>query len=346
MTTVDRAGSLDGLRAVLRPIEAVDPSRRIPDPAALRERWVAYVVAGEGSEVLRDLVQHPDPLILRLFDYPGQMRRWSYSAPDVRDRLATVGLNPVRVAKARHAYYASHEPTLAELARLGRLWAAMGPPNRVADGVPLWFTALLNDVTKTFPTRRPSDAAIAAARGRWTPDFLAAILSTAGPARPAVVFLALFQQEPHLPSRFLPNQLPQVDDYLIAHAADIPASCVRVLTSHGRIALCERAAANPTLGRAFASFVALSSVDPSKPVRVAAIRVLEALPASSWSVELRSTLAKVPESRAGELVEFLWRSREGQSVLGEAATDGAKIAALYEQARRRAKALHARRSEA
>lgn len=322
---------LPSLVTALLPLKAADP--------VLQQRAVAYVHDGSGPELLHELEQSKQPQLDELLISPGRLKSWSWPSEATKTKLKALGLDKDKVGRARNMYYGS-AATATQFVRFGRLIAAVSTDvNRTAPGVPTWLTALLNDVANTFPSGTWSDEVIAKRLPQWSPLFVESLLAEAGePAaeRVRVTLAALLQQCDDLyGNRFAPHRLPGMDAYLTSNASDLMPALVAGLVAATRTDLVERAETNPALAVATALVIAAGCADPAKGVRTAALRALAVLPAATRAEVLPPVLARVPASRAGDLVELLGRDEEGAALLRAAVEGGAKLSSLVDQASRR-----------
>lgn len=327
------------------PLKALEHSTAAPDGSTLFDRCVAYVFDGDHAPVILELDGRADSEAANLMGTAGRLTPWSRASSSVRPQLEKLGLTEGKAEENRSAYYSSNQPTVPQWVRLGRVLTVIGEgPNRTVKGVPLWLTALVNDLAMSCPRPAKDPEKIAALRGEWTPDRLAALLAHEGEdaARiPEIVVQVLFQRDQDLWGRLFPDRLPGIDDYLLAHGAEISPASVSLLAAAGRASLAERAAANPAVADALAQVVGALSVDTGKTVRAPAIKALHLLSDERRGEVLAPVLAKVPASRAGEVVEYLGRTPHGKKLLGDAVAAGSKIAVLAAQVNDRMQVLDA-----
>lgn len=326
----------DRLVDALRPLQAQSES--------LFERCVGYVHDGSGAEVLVELERTKSTDLVQLLHNPGRLDGWWWPSDATTAAWKKLGLTkPRQVPRARNLYYAS-SPEPVELIRFGRLLAALAVDvNRTVTGVPVWLTALVNDVVGTFPDRNNDAGVVAKRLPQWSAAFTVTLLELAdvtdGTA-PVVAILALAQAGPeHYQRQLEPHDLRGFDDLLAAHAGSLTPALVARLNAGGRTLLMERAAEVPAINIALAPVVAALGLDTTKGSRTAALRALEELPRQHWADAVRPVLAKASAARAGDLVNLLGRDAVGAELLREAAAGGAKIAALVEKAAQRREAI-------
>ena len=307
-------GKVRGLvEAALLPLTAVSDT--------LHARCVDFVVDGSNLELLMELAASRDPLRDGVLVAPGQLLGWFEVPEPALEALARFGLMQrnaagdfpyvtPRLLRRRDPLYRSTDLTLQQWVRWGRLLAEVGAgPNRVADGVPLWFLALVNDVLATCPSDGRASRDIAIVRQHWSPEFLAALLVDAG-APPddvaEVLMLALYQDAGGYQGMTpLPSVLPGVRDYLAAHGSSISGTSVARLAAAGRVRLAEEAIKDPAVARGIAHLMAAMSVDTSKLARQAAVKAMGNIPTDVLITNLAPVLAKATAARASELVQFL-----------------------------------------
>ena len=327
------AGPGQRLREALLPIRAVSDE--------LYRRAVGFVHDGSGPEVLLELDPAHAPDLRKLMGDPGVVtpyQTWIDDKLGARLRQAGVTGRPRQtVPHLRSQLYRDPQTSQPEFLRLGRLLAVIGTgPNRRVDGVPLWLTALLNDLTKTVGPD-------AAAHLTWPPERFADLLRHDGAPEaeiPALVFLAVSEQERVWGGRtLLPHALPGIDNYLLGFGHLIDPAALDRLSALGRTGVAERAAANPQVAPVMAAMLAHLSVDPAKGVRAAAVEALQVLPWPAQVSVLGPVLQRVPAARAAELIEYLSRGEAGAELLGQAVAAGGRIGAAVEKADARRRAL-------
>ncbi len=337
-------GKVRGLvEAALLPLTAVSDT--------LHARCVDFVVDGSNLELLMELAASRDPLRDGVLVAPGQLLGWFEVPEPALEALARFGLMQrnaagdfpyvtPRLLRRRDPLYRSTDLTLQQWVRWGRLLAEVGAgPNRVADGVPLWFLALVNDVLATCPSDGRASRDIAIVRQHWSPEFLAALLVDAG-APPddvaEVLMLALYQDAGGYQGMTpLPSVLPGVRDYLAAHGSSISGTSVARLAAAGRVRLAEEAIKDPAVARGIAHLMAAMSVDTSKLARQAAVKAMGNIPTDVLITNLAPVLAKATAARASELVQFLSAVEGGMDVLSTAAAANPKLAVALDQLSRR-----------
>lgn len=323
------------LRNALLPLQAADPE--------LYQRAVGYVHDGGHLELVHELEQRKLAVLEELLIAPGRLKSWSWPSDAIKAKLKTLGLDRDKVERARNLYYAS-AASPAQLVRLGRLLAAIATDvNRTTTGVPIWLTALVNDVANTFPSGKWSDEIVAKRLPAWRPELIENLLAEADVAaaeRVPIVLGVLCQQTDSLyGNTFAPHRLPGLTDYLQAHGGAVTPELVSRLVASGRADLMERAEQNPGVAAALAPAIAAGCVDTAKGVRTPALRALAVLPPALRAQVLAPVLARVPAARAGDLVELLGRDAAGAALLADAVAGGAKIAALVDQASQRLDAI-------
>ncbi|MDF1488944.1 hypothetical protein [Tessaracoccus caeni] len=311
----------------------------------LADRCVAFVRDGSDPGVLWDLEHAANPELVQLLHNPARLDPWWWAAESTRKAWEGLGLTPDHVLQGRHNYYgASHPPE--ELVRLGRLLAALATEvNRQADGVPLWLTALLNDVVATIPNRAAGRESIMQALPQWQAGFVVQLLSVDGEAggdEAAVALRALIQASPDSGyRRFQPHELPGVRE-LILSCGRLSPSQVAGLNAEARVWLMQKAADEVGVGEALSDVVAAYTVDTAKSVRAAALNALSRLSQQCRAEAIAPVLARASASRAADLVEALSRDPQGTRLLAEAVEGGAKIGALVAQSTQRMEAIEAK----
>ncbi|MGC3953949.1 MAG: DUF4132 domain-containing protein [Propionicimonas sp.] len=327
------------------------PSQRLTDALyplqahseALFERCVRYVHDGSDAQVIQELEQVKSPDLVQLMANPGRLENWWWPSDQARKAWRKLGLKEKQVAQSRNQYYSS-AVSPERLIRFGRLLAALAiDVNRTVKDVPVWLTALLNDVVGTFPDRRLDREVVNRRLRDWRADLVVTLLTTDGvPAdeAPALAILALCQPGPEsYYSSLEPHDLPGMDDLLVAHGRELTPALAARLGADGRTWLMERAAAVPAIGIALAPVVATLCTDTAKGPRTAALNAFEELPAELRAEVVRPVLAKVTAARGSELVNLLGRDAAGAQLLDEAVAAGAKIATLVDQAAQRREAI-------
>lgn len=336
--------------------DALQPLKGVS--AELHQRSVAFITEGEDPTVLLDLAAQPAGLAYRLLAHPGDLEPWYWVQDDVAKILQQLDIIPrssrshdraERIHGLRDKAYRSDAPSVIQWIRLARLFEAVNPtPNRSSKAVPVWFTALTNDLVasahsvKSGPSKQ-SD--LLTTRPLWTADRLASMLSEEGVADgdvPTVMLVGLFQDTDQFSAtRALPADLPGVTAYLVAHASSVPGSAMSSLSASGRSLLAERSTKDPALANAVAHLLATLTVDTSKNARGAAIKALQTLDPSTQATTLTSVLAKAPASRSAEIVEYLAGSEGGNDVLQAAAAANARLVPLIDQATARRETIEA-----
>ncbi|MFT3887314.1 MAG: DUF4132 domain-containing protein [Arachnia sp.] len=331
----DAPKRLDLMHAALRPLDA--------HAAGLTDRCVAYVRQGDDAVVL-ELQRAGRDEPVQLLHNPGCVGTWWWPTPPTAEAWKSMGLTATQVESARSDYYAS-QPSTEELVRFGRLLAALNPGvNRRVEGVPVWVTALINDVAVTYPDRGPDVRPFADRLPRWRAPFVAELLAADGAPPDEAVRLAILAiaqaPEDSGSRRCLPNSFPGVDDLLAQGGVLTPADAAR-LNAEGRTWLMGRAEQTPAVGAALAPVVAALTLDTAKGPRAAALRALQALPPEVRAGAIRPVLAAAAPGRAAELVDLLGRVPGGPELLAEAVADGARIGAVVEQSALRLQAIEA-----
>ncbi|MCL2424371.1 MAG: HEAT repeat domain-containing protein, partial [Micrococcales bacterium] len=310
-------------------------SLAVYDPG-LVDRCAAYVRSGTEPDLpdrLAELATQPLPADTRfglatvgeLFDIlmyePGAFHpRYGQHTKNYHVALEAVraeGVSPIDHLRARRDYFASSAP-IAMMVRLARLLAC-GNPDRLVDGVPPWFTVLVNEMHGK----------------RWTGEALAEALAHAGtPATqiPSQVLLATFQT----PGRwFEPNSVPRqvrgLDEYLVANSELIPPEAPNVLRADARLLLLART----SLTDGLPAVVGALTCDSSKKVRVAAIHALGRLPGQVQAEVLVSPLSRTSAPRAMEVVDYLVSTAHGSAVLTGAVAANPRLATTVAEARER-----------
>ena len=328
----------------------------------LHARCVAYVLDGSDPGLLMELDRQLDPLLEHLLGSPGKLALLYQTHQQAQALLTKLGLikrgshasASEAVLGLRNTLYLSSAPSDLQWARFGRLLALLGDgPNRTTQGVPDWFTALINDVVATVPDQTHRNGSLkgrlAQLRPSWGPERLGAVLLADGMAPedvPTAVLLGLFQSAGD-PYYWLlsPDGLPGIDAFLAAHGHAVPASAMGKLAAVGRTKLAEHAASDPSTATGIAHLLAALSVDTSKLARAAAIKALDAVAAGPRAVALGPVLAKAPAARAGELVEFLVGAEGGPALLTAAASANPKIATLVNKTAERRETITASEPE-
>lgn len=332
---VEAPGTDALLREALHPIEAVDPD--------LFERSVAYVRDGNGPELLQELEVTRAPDAAKALQSPGRIEYFWVDDDAVMKKLRAAGFKysgRETIRGLRRTYYASDAP-LEQFVRLGRLFACLGDgPDRQADGVPPWLTALTNDVARVAETDYRST--LAAMFPAWTParlEELARIDGIEESLLAPVVLRVLMEFVDSYPSSKHPSRLSGVNDYLITNAERLPADAASKLRAHSRVALAERMGESPELAAALAPMLMQLVTDRAKTVRTAAARHMGVLEPATLAREAPPVLLATPASKAEEIVEFLTLTDEGTALLSEAVAAGAPCALLVEKAAARRTAV-------
>lgn len=338
--------AVDQVASALMPLRAISQS--------LYDRCVLYVVDGSSPELLLELASSPDPLRDGVLCAPGQLRNY-YALPDpALHALAKAGvlkggrqehLNLAdRIHAMRAPLYRSEDLTSAQWVRWGRLMGEVGlGPNRVADGVPAWAVALVNDVVGTCPSDSRPPRKLATLRPLWSAHAIAGLLRDAGVDEatiPGTVFLVLFQDDGSVwPHHAAPTDLPGVSDYLAEQGSGIPVDVVPRVTAAGRVRLAEMAGAVPGVARATPGLLAHLCTDSSKTTRLAAVKALRNLDTPTLGAVVPPVLAKVPAARFGEVAEFLVGIEGGPQMLAQAAEVNPRLAAAVAQSAQRRQIL-------
>ncbi|MFV0453066.1 MAG: DUF4132 domain-containing protein [Propioniciclava sp.] len=313
---------------------------------------------GLPQEPLQELSGRPDTDVHQLLAQPGllmpvywvkqkhlkPLRKLGIVGPAATTRYDII--HPVQAL--RGDCYANASASVVQWSRFGRLLEMLGPgADRTVDGVPVWFTALVNDVVATAnnpmgaPPLAPQE--LAPKRPTWTADFLASLLAAEGVAPeeiPTLVFWTLFEATGDFPDgRISPADLPGVASYFSQHARSVPATAVAHLTPAGRVHLAERATRSPAMALALAPLLAALSVDTAKNARAAAISALGCLPPAELPHVLAPVLVEVPASRGAEIISFLAGAEGGAAILAEAGAANSRIASLIERSTARHSAL-------
>lgn len=325
-------------RALL-PLKAVDP--------ALHRGGIDYVVTGADSHVLMDVASSgagPQECLgpagtgfsahdswclrLRRAGVPMKNPEYLYSRKEgimgLRDRL-----------------YRSNTLTIDQWVRLGRLLEAVdragaSRSDSGPDRVPAWLCMLISDVLRSARIQLDERSAmprdpLAGVRPGWDLPRMIALLSEDGVGEedlPAAVFLTAFTGVDDVsgygwrPFDPLPVVLPGTLDYLVEHAADLPARLLGDLSPRGRTGVVVCARASEPWAAAGAHLVGALAVDASGQLRRDAIEVLKAQGAPVRLRALPPVLAEAPASRTTELMELLSVAEDGDEILVRAAEIG------------------------
>lgn len=330
-----QAGPSHRLSQALLPVSAVSHQ--------LHARAVAFVHDGSNPEVLLELNTANAPDLDQLMMRPGQAKSWTHGLHiDLQKRLAAVGVTgepPLAVPQARFAFYRDTSVSQPQFLRFGYLLAAVGNgPNRRVDGVPLWLTTLLNDLSGV--TSRDAVREL-----QWPPERFADLLRHDHAPEadiPGTVLLAVSEREARSGGRMIqPHQLPGIDNYLLGFGHLIVPGVVSRLSVDGRTGIAERATANPAVARVLAPVLAQLAGDVAKAVRSAAVSVLPLLPDDVLVAVLRPVLQTLPTAQGGELIEYLSRTPFGGALLDEAVAAGARLGPAVARANARREALQA-----
>ena len=314
--------------------EALAPIRAVSEP--LYQRTVGFVHDGSGPEVLLELDAAHQPDLERLLIEPGKVQshtRWLTEAEKQKLRQAGIQADPKLIHDARSRYYRSTDSSQPQWLRFGYLLAALGSgPNRRVEGVPLWLTALLNDIATVINKGGLRYL-------QWPPERFADLLRHDGAAEadiPTIVFLAMSEQENVVGWQIVrPHELPGIDNYLLGFGHLIPPSAVRRLGAMARVGVAERATADLRVAQVLAPLLAELAIDKAKGARTAAVLALSQLPGPLQGAVLRPVLVTAPAATSGELVEYLARTDAGGALLDEAMAAGAQLGAAVEKANAR-----------
>lgn len=306
----------------LRPLAA--PS------AALSERCVAYVHDGSEAAVLLELERAQGQGLFDLMGHPASLQGWWHPQEATEKALRSVGLTPEAVPRGRHRYYLSAAKP-EQLVRFAHVLTAVAHDvERQVPGVPVWLTALLNDLMGTLPHSVHTVSRLAKTLPRWNAGFVVDLLMTDGHPREEAEALALAAmiQKPlrETYDEIDSSDLPGVDVLLADRGLAVKEA--GVLTAKAKTWLMERATRDQAVAVALTDVVAAFTVESAKGPRTAALRVLKTLPEATRAAAIRPVLAKAPASRAADLVDLLGQDSQGMKLLDEAVKNGAKITSL------------------
>ncbi|RPF20793.1 DUF4132 domain-containing protein [Myceligenerans xiligouense] len=268
---------------------------------ALHERAVAYVVEGDGADLVLEL-QARDTKELDSALSGQRHHGLGWVDFEKRVRKATSGLTIEAARRARGRAHLSSRITPEQLSRLGRLLAAIASDPEVHAAVPEWFGVLAQDVALTCTTTRNDTGPV------WTPEQLEAVARAGGlsddDAVSAVIQLLLARPRENSYTRrpdvacFL--RTAQASPYLAARPEAVDAE-VRRLGASGKKAFCGfmavRNAPEPLRGT-----LAALCADTAKGVRRAADEVVATLPDAEQVRLLAPLLESAPAGALDDVV--------------------------------------------
>lgn len=286
-------------------------------PADLHARALAYVVRGEGAELLLELQPSDDVVPLHALGVLQNLRPWNN---DLDDRIdaALPGWSVQKSAAAWRALITGPEQVDPELwARLLRLVAALVPAGRQAElGSPAWLGVLVRLWTWYDPFSYGNRKRVAT----WSTSLVEQVVVSAGvtpEAAPQVVLGAVLNLDTSRHSNPLlqPAEMAGVPDYLRRHA-DAVRAVVPDLTLAARQGFVQVLAADPPLVAQFAPEVAAVVGGSSKEVRTAALGLLEDAPVELAASVLGEALVSVPLTAVASVVEpLLALGPEGRAMI-------------------------------
>lgn len=265
----------------------------------------------------------------------------------------------------RDALYRDDAVTAAQWIRLGRLLEAVvgtaGPGSMgyssvragLPERLPGWLYALVMDVAGTISKdvmavwsagrAQPWESSLRlkwmrAARPHWDAGRLEKLLEEAGIAqeeRPVVVLLLVLLGEERYARAWRPTDLPGIEEYAAECMGRVPVSLPEDLTIDRRSALLAQLKDRPAALAAGAPLVAAMCTDTSKVVRREAVALLDGLEPQLRAQVLEPVLARVPASRAAEVLEFLAGAEGGAALLARAVEENPRLAEMIGLLRRR-----------
>lgn len=289
------------------------------DGEALHERAVAYVLEGEGPELVLELAGRDTSDLDQAMSRPGHNGwTWTGEALEKRVRKATNGLSSAGVAQRRGLLYSNEEITPEQLSRFGRLLAAIATESEFAPAVPEWYGVLVQDLALTRVARQDKKGVAA-----WAPEKLQAVATAGGlsddDAVAAVVQVMLARPRERYYSsqadlgRYL--QVKEATDYLVSHAGVVGAE-VRGLGAEGKKAFCAWMKLHH-LPHELRSTLAALCADAAKGVRRAADDALAGLPGDEQVRLLVPLLESAPTGALDDVVTRLVGADGGVAALQE-----------------------------
>ncbi|GAA1866954.1 DUF4132 domain-containing protein [Myceligenerans crystallogenes] len=287
---------------------------------ALHERAVAYVLEGEGPELVLELAGRDTKDLDLALSRPGYVG-WTWTNENLQKRVkkVTSGSGIEAVAKLRGKVYANAEVTPEQLSRLGRLLAAIADDDAgVAAAVPGWFGILAQDLALTrvcrqekgVPAWRPEQLEAVAVAGGITGDDAAAAVVQVLLARPRERY---YGSQADL-GRYL--QVPEAAAYLTRHWA-VAGAEIRKLGAEGKKSFCAWMKLNHNPQELRVALVALCG-DSAKGVRRAADDAVAALPGDEQVRLLRTLLESAPPNALDDVVTRLVGAEGGVAAIEEA----------------------------